>query len=106
MNLHAKKLAGTGVAAVLLASLASAPALADDEAPEGVPTISADETTEINDRADWEDGPEQSISEPTYCDGPYTWYSITSKKPYFVPSWWNGTSYKDGPGGTMSVSVT
>jgi hypothetical protein len=23
-----------------------------------------------------------------------------------VPSWWNGTKYKDGPGGTMTVAVT
>lgn len=43
---------------------------------------------------------------PQYCDGPQTWIEITSKKNYHVPSWWNGTSYKDGPGGSMTVSVT
>ncbi len=43
---------------------------------------------------------------PNRCDGPSTWVSITSKKGYHVPSWWNGTKYKDGPGGTMTVSVT
>ncbi|WLW54850.1 hypothetical protein [Streptomyces sp. YU58] len=37
---------------------------------------------------------------------PSTTYTITSKKNYFVKSWWNGTHLKDGPGGTMSLSVT
>ncbi|MBX7555480.1 hypothetical protein K1Y78_48285 [Streptomyces sp. tea 10] len=40
------------------------------------------------------------------CDTPSTWYSITSKKATHVPSWWNGTKFKDGPGGTIKVSVT
>ncbi|WP_256339995.1 hypothetical protein [Streptomyces sp. 2231.1] len=106
MSLLRKKLAGTGVVAVLLAGMASAPALADDEPTVDVPTVSADETTDINDRSDCEDEPESAIKQPNYCDGPYTWYAITSKKNYFVPSWWNGTSWKDGPGGTMNVSVT
>ncbi|MCN9239600.1 hypothetical protein NGF19_02190, partial [Streptomyces sp. RY43-2] len=41
----------------------------------------------------------------TMCDYPSTWYNVTSKKATHVPSWWNGTKYKDGPGGTMKVSV-
>lgn len=106
MSRFPTKLAGTGVAAALLASLASAPAFADDDAPVDVPSVSTEETTDINDRAGWEDQPEESIKQPTYCDRPYSWYSITSKKAYFVPAWWNGTSWKDGPGGVMNVSVT
>ncbi|MGX1560423.1 hypothetical protein [Streptomyces sp. NPDC055506] len=41
------------------------------------------------------------------CDNPYKkWYALSGrKKNYHIPSWWNGTSYKDGPGGTMSVEV-
>lgn len=37
---------------------------------------------------------------------PSTWYTITSKTAYHIPSWWNGTKFKDGPGGTIAVSVT
>ncbi|MER7764348.1 hypothetical protein [Streptomyces sp. NPDC097619] len=41
------------------------------------------------------------------CDNPYKeWTDITSKTPYFVKSMMPGTSFKDGPGGTMTVSVT
>ncbi|MFF3763160.1 hypothetical protein ACFYYR_03595 [Streptomyces sp. NPDC001922] len=40
------------------------------------------------------------------CDNPYKkWYTVSGKKNYHVPSWWHGTSYKDGPGGTMTVEV-
>ncbi|OEJ23125.1 hypothetical protein AR457_37520 [Streptomyces agglomeratus] len=40
------------------------------------------------------------------CDNPYRkWYTVSGKKNYHVPSWWNGTSFKDGPGGSMRVSV-
>ncbi|GAA0640477.1 hypothetical protein GCM10009535_16890 [Streptomyces thermocarboxydovorans] len=40
------------------------------------------------------------------CDNPYKkWYTVSGKTNYHVPSWWNGTSYKDGPGGTMTVEV-
>ncbi|MGW4976950.1 hypothetical protein [Streptomyces mirabilis] len=43
---------------------------------------------------------------PLRCDNPYkTWMEITSKKAYHVPSWWNGSQFKDGPGGTMTVKV-
>ncbi|MEW1723696.1 hypothetical protein [Streptomyces sp. NPDC093109] len=66
------------------------------------------EDTDINDPADYVEGVETPVSErsPSRCDGPQTWISITSKSAYHVPAWWNGTKYKDGPGGTMSVSVT
>ncbi|QKW10909.1 hypothetical protein HUT18_15310 [Streptomyces sp. NA04227] len=30
---------------------------------------------------------------------------MSGKTNYHIPSWWNGTSYKDGPGGTMKVKV-
>ncbi|MFC7264401.1 hypothetical protein [Streptomyces lutosisoli] len=78
------------------------------EVPSDDTATSADQTTDINDRQGWEDETEQPILEktPYYCDGPYSWYSITSKKAYHIPSWWNGTKFKDGPGGTMTVSVT
>lgn len=41
------------------------------------------------------------------CDNPYKkWYTLSGrKKNYHIPSWWNGTSYKDGPGGTVTVEV-
>ena len=63
---------------------------------------------DINDRQGWEDADDQPLTEgrPTMCDRPETWYTYTSKKNYHVPSWWNGTKFKDGPGGTMNVSVT
>ncbi|MFF3414899.1 hypothetical protein ACFYW9_09395 [Streptomyces sp. NPDC002698] len=101
----------TGAATALLLFFATAGAATAEEGPSDDTTISADQTTDINDRQGWEDEPEQPVLEktPYYCDGPggqYSWYSITSKKNYFIPSWWNGTKYKDGPGGTMNVSVT
>ena len=38
------------------------------------------------------------------CDNPVkTWYQVSSKKSYHIPSWWNGTSFKDGPGGSMTI---
>ena len=36
--------------------------------------------------------------------GPATYYSITSHKAYFLPA--AGTWFKDGPGGTVTASVT
>lgn len=41
------------------------------------------------------------------CDNPAKqWVQVSNKKDhYHVPSWWNGISYKDGPGGSMRVSV-
>ncbi|WP_234341709.1 hypothetical protein [Streptomyces sp. NRRL S-646] len=43
---------------------------------------------------------------PHYCDNPVkTWYEVSDKDNYFIASWWNGTHYKDGPGGTMKVKV-
>jgi hypothetical protein len=41
------------------------------------------------------------------CDNPYKkWYALSGRKQhYHIPSWWNGTSYKDDPGGTMTVEV-
>ncbi|WP_233518058.1 hypothetical protein [Streptomyces corynorhini] len=77
---------------------------ADATSPDPV----VNEDADINDPADYIEGVETPVSEksPTRCDGPQTWISITSKSAYHVPAWWNGTKYKDGPGGTMSVSVT
>ncbi|MGW0936819.1 hypothetical protein [Streptomyces sp. NPDC002666] len=40
------------------------------------------------------------------CDNPVKqWVQVSGKKSYHVPSWWNGTSFKDGPGGSIRVSV-
>ncbi|MER8017488.1 hypothetical protein ACIQ7S_04355 [Streptomyces griseoluteus] len=77
-------------------------ATSDNAAP------SVERTTEVNDRAGWDEAADQPLNDhvPALCDTPSTWYSITSKKSVHVPSWWNGTKYKDGPGGTMTVAVT
>jgi hypothetical protein len=97
---------GAATAALLLCFAAAGTAVAD-EAPTDDTTASSDQTTDINDRQGWEDETDQPVENGhQYCDGPQTWYEFSSKKASFVPSWWNGTSYKDGPGGTMSVSVT
>lgn len=108
----------TGAATALLLCLMSAGTAAAEEAPSDSTasesagsdstTISADQTTDINDRQGWEDTDDQPLSDkaPTMCDRAETWYTITSKKAVHIPSWWNGTKYKDGPGGTMTVSVT
>ncbi|MEE1807054.1 hypothetical protein [Streptomyces sp. BE133] len=43
---------------------------------------------------------------PTRCDNPVKqWVEVSGIKDYHVPSWWNGTNFKDGPGGSMRVSV-
>lgn len=40
------------------------------------------------------------------CDNPYKkWYTVSARENYHVPSRWNGTSYKDGPGGKITVEV-
>ncbi|MFF9409063.1 hypothetical protein ACF1B0_26595 [Streptomyces anandii] len=108
----------TGAATALLLCIVTAGTAAAEEVPSdstasdsaaSVSTaISADQTTDVNDRQGWEDADDQPLGEkkPTMCDRAETWYTITSKKAYHVPSWWNGTKYKDGPGGTISVSVT
>jgi hypothetical protein len=108
----------TGAAAALLLSLMTAGTAVADEAPADSTAsdsaalestaISADQTTDINDRQGWEDTDDHLLDDkaPAMCDRPETWYTITSKRAYHVPAWWNGTKYKDGPGGTMSVSVT
>jgi hypothetical protein len=101
--------AATGAATALLLCFVTVGTASADELPTGDNSaISADQTADINDRQVWEDATDQPLSEkaPSMCDQPSTWYTITSKKAYHVPSWWNGTKYKDGPGGTMSVSVT
>jgi hypothetical protein len=104
---------GTGL---LLCFGAIGTAAADQDVPEssasgpdqaaGADSIPAEGTVDINDRDDWEDGDATSVIRPQICDGPQTWIEITKKKNYHIPSWWNGTKYKDGPGGTMTVSVT
>lgn len=106
--------ASTGAAiAALLFSVGSAGTAVAEEAPsDGTvasdAAISAGQTTDISDRQGWEEDTVQPLSEkaPAACDTPSTWYSITSKKAYHIPSWWNGTKFKDGPGGSITVSVT
>ncbi|MEU5531902.1 hypothetical protein [Streptomyces sp. NPDC020362] len=73
---------------------------------QAVDAIGAQDTVEINDREGWEEDEPTTVVQPRYCDGPQTWFEITSKKNYHIPSWWNGTTYKDGPGGSVTGSVT
>jgi hypothetical protein len=70
----------------------------------GADVVDAADTVEINER-EWEGDVTEMVPEPFICSGPETWIEIKKKKKYHVPSWWNGTSFKDGPGGTMTVSV-
>ncbi|WP_240496285.1 hypothetical protein [Streptomyces torulosus] len=63
------------------------------------------DTVEINEREGWEDVEAEDVTQPPICSGPETWIEIKKKKNYHVPSWWNGTKYKDGPGGTIKVEV-
>ncbi|WP_158697810.1 hypothetical protein [Streptomyces prunicolor] len=104
---------GAAIAAVLLCFGSMGTAVAEELPSDGAAVtddtaISADQTTDVNDRQGWEDDADQplSVDAPSVCDQPSTWYSITSNKSYQIPSWWNGTKFKDGPGGTMAVSVT
>ncbi|MEW2524866.1 hypothetical protein [Streptomyces sp. NPDC047071] len=75
-----------------------------DSAVEG-PTMTAEEVA-LEDKLDALPEVANDASAPPRCDYPFKqWYKVTSKKNYHVPSWWNGTLYKDGPGGTMKVKV-
>ncbi|MFJ3716260.1 hypothetical protein [Streptomyces sp. NPDC090057] len=98
----------TSAAAALLLCLTAAGTAAAEEQPVDETAASADQTVEINDRQGWEDETDKPLPDGLsgICSGPQTWYELSSKKAYHVPSWWNGTKYKDGPGGNMSVSVT
>jgi hypothetical protein len=104
----------TGAATALLlcivgAGTAAAEEVPSDSAASDSTAISADQTTDINDRQGWEGTDAQPLNEntPAMCDRPgETWYTVSSPQNYHVPSLWNGTKYKDGPGGSMSVSVT
>ncbi|MFD0001388.1 hypothetical protein ACFVJ4_03050 [Streptomyces sp. NPDC127178] len=101
--------ASTGAAtAALLLCFGTVGTAAAEEVPADDTAFTADETSDINDRQGWEDETDQPITEreTRRCTGPQTWYEFSSKRAYHVPSGWNGTKYKDGPGGTMSVSVT
>ncbi|MFI9249628.1 hypothetical protein [Streptomyces sp. NPDC053069] len=98
----------TGAATALLLCFVTAGTAAAEDVPSDNAEISASQTTDVNDRQGWEDGIDQPVEDntPALCDTPSTWYSITSKQAYHIGSWWNGTKYKDGPGGSISVSVT
>jgi len=84
-----------------------APAIADtgtDLDPVPIPT--AEEIAQEDALAALPEVGEGQSREPRRCDNPYKkWVEITSKEAYHVPSWWNGTKFKDGPGGTMVVKV-
>ncbi|WP_256640593.1 hypothetical protein [Streptomyces murinus] len=82
------------------------PGASDSEQAAATDSISADATTDINDRTGWDDDEATAVVQPQYCAGPQTWIDITSKTNYHIASWWNGTKYKDGPGGSMTASVT
>ncbi|MEV8031296.1 hypothetical protein [Streptomyces sp. NPDC086182] len=107
MGIGARHASTSAATAALLLCLVTAGTAGAEEAPTDGNSVAADQTTEINNRQGWEDETDQPIVEvnPRRCDGPSTWYQFSSKKATFVPSWWNGTSFKDGPGGTMTVSV-
>ncbi|MET7827723.1 hypothetical protein ACGFSG_23465 [Streptomyces sp. NPDC048512] len=77
-----------------------------DQAAGATDSIAAEDTVDINDRDDWDQDDSTSLVNPHLCAGPQTWIEFSKKKKYHVPSWWNGTKFKDGPGGTMTVSVT
>ncbi|MEV0982647.1 hypothetical protein [Streptomyces sp. NPDC049915] len=107
MGIGSRRASTSAAIAALLVCFATTASAVAEEAPADQPTTSTDQTTEINDRQGWEEETEQPVYErlPHHCDGPSTWYSM-SKQAYHIPSWWNGTKFKDGPGGTISVSVT
>ncbi|MCX4740815.1 hypothetical protein [Streptomyces antibioticus] len=106
MGISSRRALTSAAIALLLCLTAAGTAAAEDVPSDG--SAAADQTTDINDRQGWEDAEAQPITGvvPPVCDSPETWYTITSKESTFVPSRWNGTTYKDGPGGTMAVSVT
>ncbi|MFD4483351.1 hypothetical protein ACFWPU_45640 [Streptomyces sp. NPDC058471] len=69
------------------------------------PTMSAEEAA-VEDKLDALPEASDDSSAPPRCDNPYKkWYKTTSKTNYHVPARWNGTTFKDGPGGTMKVKV-
>ncbi|MEV7401554.1 hypothetical protein AB0N93_14300 [Streptomyces sp. NPDC091267] len=124
MGIYARKTVMTSSAAALLLCIGAAGTAAADTEPTS-PAVqiaeTADEPTpepEAPDPVDNNDGPaddavetpitEAPHNDPSRCDGPAIkpYYGITGKSSYFVPSLWNGTEYKDGPGGSMTVSVT
>lgn len=106
VRIAAKRWIVAPTAALLLATAAAPSAVADDG-----PELAASLTAEAVAAEDALGGLPEQVEErdaaaPPRCDNPYKkWYEITSKKGYHVPSWWNGTSFKDGPGGTMVVKV-
>ncbi|MFI9769344.1 hypothetical protein ACIHJG_21105 [Streptomyces sp. NPDC052415] len=108
MGIGTRRALTSAATAALLACIGTLGTAAADEVPADDTAVSDDQTTDINDRQGWEDETDQPIDEreTRRCTGPDTWYEFTSKKNYHVPSGWNGTKYKDGPGGTMTVSVT
>ncbi|MGW7042399.1 hypothetical protein ACWGDT_06710 [Streptomyces avermitilis] len=116
MGTGIRRTAIASTTALLLCLGAIGTASADQDAPESSANgsdqavdgdfIAAQDTVEINDRDSWDEGDAESVIRPSICSGPQTWIEIASKKNYHVPSWWNGTKYKDGPGGDMTVVVT
>ncbi|MEU6220928.1 hypothetical protein ABZ845_25995 [Streptomyces sp. NPDC047022] len=121
MGIYARKTIMSSSAALLLCMAAAGTSVAEtgETAPLAIQTATPTDspTPEAPNPVDTNDGPADDVVEtpiteaphntPSRCDNPYeTWYTITGKSAYFVPSWWNGTEYKDGPGGSMTVSVT
>ncbi|WP_327345222.1 hypothetical protein [Streptomyces europaeiscabiei] len=116
MGIGMRRTAIASTTALLLCLGTMGTASADQDAPEpsangsdqaaGADVVDAADTVEINDRDGWEDDVTEAIPTPFICSGPETWIETKNKKNYHIPSWWNGTKYKDGPGGTMTVSVT
>jgi hypothetical protein len=70
-------------------------------------SISAEEATTEAALAKLPEAGNDGGVEPLQCVNPYkSWIEITSRYAYHVPSWWNGTEYKDSPGETVTVAVT
>ncbi|GGT50209.1 hypothetical protein GCM10010207_58280 [Streptomyces atratus] len=113
-------------ALVLTAALATAASAAEASADAAPEAVTADQIATQESADSVVEGPSKSAVEaaadhalaalpevsadgdvgPMRCDNPVKqWYEVSSKTAYHVPSWWNGTSFKDGPGGSMRVSV-
>ncbi|MFE0348343.1 hypothetical protein [Streptomyces griseoluteus] len=117
------RIAVVSVAAMLLGVAGVTAAVADDGTG-GTPTASPTDwvtpsPTETEDPADQvetddpaglEDPTDVPVSEephmhPQRCDAPSTWINITSKQSQLIPAWWT-PEFKDGPGGSVTGSVT
>lgn len=82
MGIGSRRASTSAATAALLFCFATAGTAAAEEVPADDMAVSADQTTEINNRQGWEDETDQPIQEreTRRCDGPQTWYEFSSKK--------------------------